>query len=502
MSRMELLGENLDEPKEPEKLAEDLVCVKLLSSQTRVLEISVMYKRTEIHSWLLPRQSHGGWWSRSLVVLIVWGLVGPGYSAVGAEPAALCGPSRRTTAPSLPEIIISGPPDIGEIRLWVPEAVMAVPGAAAIYPRGQPWRREGGSLRQVVENDEIFDKHQVRRLDNDTIEFHKMRLALAGPVRWESEVRRSDDGVSFTIRLTNRGTQTIRQAAAAVCVKFLDGAKWWNDDRVMGVFEGRLQPLSQLGRTESRFYRPNPFQLYLLRGQTFDNPFYRDVWGVNPHRLDRPLLISEHRAAGLCVVVSAQRAYFLHCNHSNPCTDLMLAFGDLGPGKTADATGQVSIRRGTAAQVLTNWPAGADNVLRDLQYVEGGHERNRLDLYLPEKAEGRLPLVVWIHGGAWMGGSKDGCPAVPLTAKGYAVASINYRLSQHAVFPAQIEDCKAAIRWLRANAAKYHLDATASASGANRPAATWSPCSAPRATRRSWRAGAGTSTSPAACSAS
>ncbi len=96
--------------------------------------------------------------------------------------------------------------------------------------------------------------------------------------------------------------------------------------------------------------------------------------------------------------------------------------------------------------------------LRDLQYVEGGHERNRLGLYLPEKAEGRLPLIVWIHGGAWQAGNKKDCPAVPLTAKGYAVASINYRLSQHAVFPAQIEDCKAAIRWLRANAAKYQLD--------------------------------------------
>jgi len=103
-------------------------------------------------------------------------------------------------------------------------------------------------------------------------------------------------------------------------------------------------------------------------------------------------------------------------------------------------------------------PAGV-KFLPDLQYVEGGHERNRLDLYLPEKAEGRLPLVVWIHGGAWWAGSKDGCPAVYLTTKGYAVASINYRLSQHAVFPAQIEDCKAAIRWLRANAAKYHIDA-------------------------------------------
>ena len=102
-------------------------------------------------------------------------------------------------------------------------------------------------------------------------------------------------------------------------------------------------------------------------------------------------------------------------------------------------------------------PAGV-KVLRDLQYVEGGHERNRLDLYLPATAEGRLPLVVWIHGGAWWAGSKEGCPAVFLAAKGYAVASINYRLSQHAIFPAQIEDCKAAIRWLRANAAKYRLD--------------------------------------------
>ncbi len=97
---------------------------------------------------------------------------------------------------------------------------------------------------------------------------------------------------------------------------------------------------------------------------------------------------------------------------------------------------------------------------RDLAYVESGHERHRLDLYLPAKNEGLLPLIIWVHGGGWMNGSKDGCP--PLRAgyleKGYAVASINYRLSGHAIFPAQIEDCKAAIRWLRAHAQEYHLD--------------------------------------------
>jgi acetyl esterase/lipase len=96
---------------------------------------------------------------------------------------------------------------------------------------------------------------------------------------------------------------------------------------------------------------------------------------------------------------------------------------------------------------------------RDLEYVAGGHARNKLDLYLPTKADCPLPIIVWIHGGGWSGGSKEGCPAIRFVGKGYAVASINYRFSQHALFPAQIEDCKAAIRWLRANATKYNLDA-------------------------------------------
>jgi acetyl esterase/lipase len=100
-------------------------------------------------------------------------------------------------------------------------------------------------------------------------------------------------------------------------------------------------------------------------------------------------------------------------------------------------------------------------VLKDLAYVSGGHERQKLDLYLPEQStEHPLPLVVWIHGGGWEAGSKEGCPIRSLLAgMGYAVASINYRLSRDALFPAQIEDCKAAIRWLRANAKKYDLDA-------------------------------------------
>jgi acetyl esterase/lipase len=94
---------------------------------------------------------------------------------------------------------------------------------------------------------------------------------------------------------------------------------------------------------------------------------------------------------------------------------------------------------------------------RDLPYVTNGHERQRLDLYLPKDGKD-LPLIIWVHGGAWLAGSKANPVPLPYLTDGYAVASINYRLSQHAIFPAQIEDCKAAVRWLRLNAAHYGLD--------------------------------------------
>lgn len=94
---------------------------------------------------------------------------------------------------------------------------------------------------------------------------------------------------------------------------------------------------------------------------------------------------------------------------------------------------------------------------RNLSY--GSHkDRNNLDLFVP-KSDTPLPLILWVHGGGWSAGSKEGDnPAMRLLDKGYAVASTNYRLSQHAAFPAQIEDVKAAVRFLRANAKKYNLD--------------------------------------------
>lgn len=96
---------------------------------------------------------------------------------------------------------------------------------------------------------------------------------------------------------------------------------------------------------------------------------------------------------------------------------------------------------------------------RDLEYAKTPQKTLRLDLFVPEKIVAPVPVIVWIHGGAWRAGNKTNSPALPFAAKGYAVASIIYRFSQEAIFPAQVHDCKAAIRWLRAHAAEYKLDA-------------------------------------------
>lgn len=101
-------------------------------------------------------------------------------------------------------------------------------------------------------------------------------------------------------------------------------------------------------------------------------------------------------------------------------------------------------------------------VTMDLAYTSRPtSDQQYLDVYVPE-SEKTMPCVVWIHGGAWMHGSKTGLPQKVgfLLNHGYVVASIGYRLSGEAIFPAQIYDCKAAVRFLKAHAEKYHIDST------------------------------------------
>src|SRR5205823_3400019 len=105
-------------------------------------------------------------------------------------------------------------------------------------------------------------------------------------------------------------------------------------------------------------------------------------------------------------------------------------------------------------------PPGVE-VRQNLVYAKYGGRELHLDLYLPAGWPGALPAVIWIHGGGWDSGDKTRFrrQAATLAAKGFVNACIEHRFSGEAKFPAQIEDAKASVRYLRANAAKYRIDA-------------------------------------------
>jgi len=102
-------------------------------------------------------------------------------------------------------------------------------------------------------------------------------------------------------------------------------------------------------------------------------------------------------------------------------------------------------------------------VHRDLEYckvgdAQAGERSLKLDLFTPKGLDGPAPLVIWVHGGGWSQGNKDNCPALPFLRDGFAVASVQYRLTDVAPFPAQIHDVKAAVRYLRSHAKEHNLD--------------------------------------------
>lgn len=160
--------------------------------------------------------------------------------------------------------------------------------------------------------------------------------------------------------------------------------------------------------------------------------------------------------------------------------------GAASSNSAARATATTTAPAGTPAAGPSTWGAESSRpraavsrrilgqidaeVRRDVVFARvDGHDL-KLDLAVPRaggdgpadagraQAGRRVPLVIWIHGGGWQGGSKEGSPAVFLLREGFAVASISYRLTDVATFPAQIHDCKAAVRFLRANAEQYGID--------------------------------------------
>ena len=123
----------------------------------------------------------------------------------------------------------------------------------------------------------------------------------------------------------------------------------------------------------------------------------------------------------------------------------------------------IGLLTASAYGASTKLPEGV-KVLRDLEYAQVKGVSLKLDLYRPSAMPSApMPFVILVHGGGWRNGSKTNCPAAWLATKGYAVASLDFRLLPEHPWPAQIEDPIAALRWLRQVSGKYGYDASRSA---------------------------------------
>ena len=108
-------------------------------------------------------------------------------------------------------------------------------------------------------------------------------------------------------------------------------------------------------------------------------------------------------------------------------------------------------------------------IVRDIPYATES-EMQKLDIYMLPEREKPCPVIMWIHPGGFHDGDKDGSAispssvvnmiklVQPMLERGYTAVSVNYRLSQEAIFPALMFDVKAAVRWIRANAAEYNFN--------------------------------------------
>jgi acetyl esterase/lipase len=166
-------------------------------------------------------------------------------------------------------------------------------------------------------------------------------------------------------------------------------------------------------------------------------------------------------------IPSAATAAGLNTFETTPLPAGIAIFGEGGPPPLtgnavvppiqADATlaSPFEVARADATAITTH----RDQPYGPHQAGLARHARQRFDIHLPAGCNaGGMPLVVWIHGDTWRDGSKADCPIVWLASEGYAVASIGYRLSDTAVFPAQLDDCRAAIAEIEQNAEVWGID--------------------------------------------
>ena len=242
-------------------------------------------------------------------------------------------------------LIHTGNPSVGTLRLWVPEAIASNTGFSAVYPVGT-WDAHDCECEQTVSAESLIGPGSFKRVDEKTLESLGRRIPADNPVEWTTHVSAKENTIDFTIALRNLGETPIHKAGAAICLRFL-AAAWWSIENTFAISQGKLKPLSALDTDdpESREY-----QAYLVNGQSYDNTIYVNGWRFSPHTVDKPFLLSRDPNSGASVTIHAEKAYFVHRNEGNdgPCTDIMLAFGDIEPGKVAQASGCVEVDDGLA----------------------------------------------------------------------------------------------------------------------------------------------------------
>ena len=143
-------------------------------------------------------------------------------------------------------------------------------------------------------------------------------------------------------------------------------------------------------------------------------------------------------------------------NHTPATAALALAAGVIALAALAPTAPAQERPRQTPADLLAQM-----QLERDVEYGRVGNLALLMDTVRPrERPSAPMPAIVWVHGGAWSGGAKEGgiLRLLPFAQDGYFGASVAYRLSGEATWPAQIQDCKCAVRYLRAHARELHID--------------------------------------------
>ena len=162
---------------------------------------------------------------------------------------------------------------------------------------------------------------------------------------------------------------------------------------------------------------------------------------------------------------SEMAAAFQSWEKANPGVDPRSNTASVAAPATTPAASQTAAATAaapTAAQAGRGAAQPTGKVDRDVTYCSPNGQAQKMDVYYPSNSTGNAPVVLYVHGGGWTSGDKrsgNGSETIPeLVKRGYLVAAVNYRLAPAAKFPAQIEDVKCAVRFLRANATKYGID--------------------------------------------